>query len=78
METLIYNSTIFLRVTLIQYYKAFGLSATPVALLVPDVNTPPYSHRFKSLIYTKTLDHPVTYITFSFIAEAFFQKLKFC
>ena len=29
METLIYNSTKFLRLTLSQYGKAFGLSATP-------------------------------------------------
>ena len=31
METLIYNSTSFLRLTLIQHGKAFGLSATSVA-----------------------------------------------
>ena len=42
MET---NSTSFLRVTLSQYDKAFSLAATPVALLVPNVDTPPYSHR---------------------------------
>lgn len=44
METLILNSTNFLRVTLSQYSKAFSLPATPVAFLVPDVNNPPYSH----------------------------------
>ena len=54
-ENLIYSSTSFLRVTLSHYGKAVGLPATLVALLVPDVNTPPYSHRFKSLIYTKKL-----------------------
>ena len=54
METLIYNSNNFLRVTLSRYGKVFGLSATPVVLLVPGVNTPLYNHRFKSLIYTKT------------------------
>ena len=54
METLIYNSTSFLRVTLGQCSKAYGLPATKVALLVPGVNTPPYNHRFKSLVYTKT------------------------
>ena len=31
MGTLIYNSTNFLGLTLSQYGKAFGLSATPVA-----------------------------------------------
>ena len=31
METLIYNSSSFLILTLIQYGKAFGLSAIPVA-----------------------------------------------
>ena len=31
METLIYNSTSFLRLALSQYGKTFGLSATPVA-----------------------------------------------
>ena len=40
METLIYHSNSFLRVTLRQYGKAFGLPATPVALLVLGVNTP--------------------------------------
>ena len=55
METLIYNSTSFLRVTLSQYGESFGLPATPVDL--PGVNTPlpPYSHRFKRLLYTKAL-----------------------
>ena len=38
-----------------QYGKAFCRFATPVASLAPSVNTPPYSHRFKSLLYTKTL-----------------------
>ena len=55
METLIYDSTIFLRVTLSQYGKVFDLPVTPVALLIADVNSPPYSHRFKILIYTKML-----------------------
>ena len=41
--------------TLTQYVKAFGLHSTPVALLVPGVNTLPCSHRFKSLLYTKIL-----------------------
>ena len=45
----------FLRVTLRQYGKAFGLPTTPVALPVPGVNTPPYIHRFNSLIYIKIL-----------------------
>ena len=31
METLMYNSASFLRLTLSQYGKAFGLSVTPVA-----------------------------------------------
>ena len=35
------NSTSYLKVTLSQYDKAFGLPVTPVALLVPGVNTPP-------------------------------------
>ena len=48
METLLYNSTSLLRVTLSQHGKAFGLPATPVALLVPCLNT-------LSLIYTKKL-----------------------
>ena len=30
----------------------FSESVTPVALLIPGVNIPPYSHRFRSLIYT--------------------------
>ena len=47
METLIYNSTSFLRVTLSQYGKAFGLPATPAAIPVPGVNTWPYSHKVK-------------------------------
>ena len=33
METLIYNSTSFLRVTLCQYGKVTGLTAAPVAIL---------------------------------------------
>ena len=45
MEILIHNSTSFLRVTLGQNGEAFGLPATLVALLVPGVNNPPYSHR---------------------------------
>ena len=32
METLIYNSTSFLRVTVSQYGKVFGIYATPIAL----------------------------------------------
>ena len=44
METLVSNSTSFLRVTLSQYGNTFGLPATPVVLLVPRINTPPYSH----------------------------------
>ena len=60
METLIYNSTSFLGVTLSQYGKAFGLPATPVALLVSGVNTPPHSNRFKNLLYTKTLVKCIT------------------
>ena len=55
METLLYNLTSLLRVTLSQHGKAFGLPATPVALLVPCLNTLSHSHRFKSLIYTKKL-----------------------
>ena len=55
METLIYKSTSFLRVTLSQYDKAFGVPVTPVTLLVPGVNTPSYSHRCKDLLNTKTL-----------------------
>ena len=35
------NSTSYLKVTLSQYDKAFGQPVTPVALLVPGVNTPP-------------------------------------
>ena len=31
MQTLIYNSTTFFRLTLSQYGKAFALSVTPVA-----------------------------------------------
>ena len=53
MENLLYNSTNFLRVTLIHYGKAFGLPATPVALLVTCVNTPPYSHRLRALSILK-------------------------
>ena len=41
METLIYNLTSFFRVTQSQYGKAFGLPATPVALLVNCIFTPP-------------------------------------
>ena len=41
METLFYNSATFFRA----YYTV---------LLVPCVNTLPYSHRFKSLMYTRT------------------------
>ena len=55
MEKLIYNSTSSFKLTL---GKAFGLPSTPFSLrltLVPGVNTPPYSHRFKSLVYTKSL-----------------------
>ena len=37
METLICNLTSFLRIPLSQFSKAFGLTATPVALLVPGV-----------------------------------------
>ena len=37
METLICNSTSFLRITLSQFSEAFGLLATPVALLVAGV-----------------------------------------
>ena len=55
MLTLIYNSTSFLLVTHSQCGKAFVLLVTPVTLLVPGVNIPPHSHRFKRLIYTKTL-----------------------
>ena len=55
MESLIYNSTSFLRATIRQNGKAFGLPAIPVATQVPGVNIPPYSHRFKSVLYTKTL-----------------------
>ena len=55
METLICNATSFLRVTLNQYGKAFGLPATTVALLIPSVNTSPFSHKFNSLLYSKTL-----------------------
>ena len=55
MEIVIYNTNRFLRVTLSQYSKAIGIPATPVALLLPGINTPPYSHRFKNLLYTKTL-----------------------
>ena len=61
METLIQNSTSSLRVTLSQYGKAFGLPATPVALVIPGV-TPPYNHRFKSFISTKTLVKWITSI----------------
>ena len=49
----------------------FSESATIVALVVPGVNTPPYSQRFRSPIYTKALDHRLTYIIFEFIAVAF-------
>ena len=35
METLIYNSTSFLRLAFGQYFKAFSLSATPVAYYSP-------------------------------------------
>ena len=55
METLIYNSTSFLRITLREYSKPSDLPATPVSLLVPGINTPPDSHRFKSLLNIKTL-----------------------
>ena len=52
METLFYNSASFFRA----YYTV---------LLVPCVNTLPYSHRFKSLTRTHyILEHPLTYITF--------------
>ena len=54
METLTHNSTSLTKGPLSQYGKNLGLPATPVALLVPGVNIPPYNHRFKSLIYTKT------------------------
>ena len=64
MEALIYNSISFLRATYSQYRKAFGLPSTTDVLLVPGVNIPPYSHRFKSLIYTKILHHPLTYMNF--------------
>ena len=49
------NSTSYLKVTFSQYDKAFGLPVTPVALLVPGVKPHLYSHRFKSLRYTKTV-----------------------
>ena len=68
METLIYNLT------------SFSESAIPVALIVPGVNNPPYSHRFKSLIYTKTspnLYHLLKFIAVAFLfsfAEKFFYK----
>ena len=55
METVIYNWTSFLRVTVSQYGKVFGLPATPSALIVSGVNTPLYSHRFNRLLYTKKL-----------------------
>ena len=55
METLIYYSTSLFRVTLSPYGKAFGLPVTLAVLLVPGVNTPPNSHRFKSFLYIKTL-----------------------
>ena len=37
-----YNAASFLRVTLSQYGKDFGLAATPVALLIPGDSTPPF------------------------------------
>ena len=55
METLINDSVSFLRVTLSQYGKAFGLPASLIALLVSGVNNPLYRHRFKSFLYTKAL-----------------------
>ena len=47
--------TSFLRITLSPYGETFVQPATPVSLLVPGVYTPPYGHRFKSLLYIKTL-----------------------
>ena len=41
MKTLIYNSANFVIVALDKYGRAFGLSATPVGLLVLGINTPP-------------------------------------
>ena len=61
----------FLIVTLNQYSKTFGVPATLITLLVPGVNTPPYCHKFKSLLYIKTmvkciklLFRCLTYVTF--------------
>ena len=54
MAIFIYNITVFLGVTLSQFGKTFDLPATLVGL-VPNFNTSPYSHRFKSLICSKTL-----------------------
>ena len=44
-------------------------SATPVALLVPGVNTPTYNHSI--------LKNPLNYFTFLFIEEAFLLSLLF-
>ena len=58
----------YLACFLSQYGKAFGIHATRVVLLVPGFNIPPYyNHRFKSLPISK-MDHPLTYLTFLFIA----------
>ena len=55
LETLTCNLTKFLKVVLRQYLNVFGLPAKLIALLLPGVNTSPYSHKFNSPICTKSL-----------------------